>query len=563
MSNQNACTPRRAIPSIPFRVLDAPLLRDDYYCSTLAYSNVAGVMAVGLGAHVYLWSEAADVQHSPLPPAQLSTYVTSLSFSSYQGRRSILAIGRHGGQIALWSTFDSKIRFETTLPNAISCVAFRDNTTLRHSEGFQGQLVDTEDLVVGDEAGTIRYYSVEWPNRKTWKASGWKGSMTLLAKISAHTQQICGMAWSPDGRYLATGGNDNACLLFDVAEILKANTDRIRGSITKPTSSSVAVRNASSAGPLRSNSYPSWPLERRQGREDGSIPASDKSLRRSLSTNSSSPAKLVRSGLPKSKRIRARRIPPGCEKHNLHHAAAVKALAFAPWQPSLLATGGGSNDRCIRFYHAPSGSCLATIRVSAQVTSLIWSKTRREIAATFGYAQPSHPFRIAVFAWPSCQQVVAIPWGSGSEAEDGDIGRALWAISYPGAPNGKPHDSGDGDIAQRTSSTVPSVSSNTASRRASATPATHSVPGARSRPEPRTPPNPRRRSSYKEGERWWPRTAEEGCIVVACSNECVKFHEVWSGEPKTVVAATRGILGSSDILETLEGIEKEGNEIIR
>src|SRR4030095_10060942 len=116
--------------------------------------------------------------------------------------------------------------------------------------------------------------------------------------------------------------------------------------------------------------------------------------------------------------------------------AAVKALAFAPWQPSLLATGGGSNDRCIHFYHAPSGGHLATINVHAQVTSLIWRKTRREIASTCVYAQPEHPFRIAVFAWPSCQQVVAIPWGSSSERGGysavpdrvGDACRALWAI---------------------------------------------------------------------------------------------------------------------------------------
>ncbi|KAG7110354.1 hypothetical protein HYQ45_017601 [Verticillium longisporum] len=35
----------RRLPSAPFRVLDAPDLRDDYYCSTLAYSGTWNVLA--------------------------------------------------------------------------------------------------------------------------------------------------------------------------------------------------------------------------------------------------------------------------------------------------------------------------------------------------------------------------------------------------------------------------------------------------------------------------------------------------------------------------------------
>lgn len=54
-----------------------------------------------------------------------------------------------------------------------------------------------------------------------------------------------------------------------------------------------------------------------------------------------------------------------------YHAAAVKAIAFAPWQPTLVATSGGSNDRQIHFYHTTSGSALAVINVFAQVTSLV------------------------------------------------------------------------------------------------------------------------------------------------------------------------------------------------
>ena len=49
--------PRRAVPATPFRVLDAPQLRDDFYCSVLAFTPTSRTLAVGLNNKVYLWSE--------------------------------------------------------------------------------------------------------------------------------------------------------------------------------------------------------------------------------------------------------------------------------------------------------------------------------------------------------------------------------------------------------------------------------------------------------------------------------------------------------------------------
>lgn len=55
-------TRQRPLPKAPFRVLDAPSLRDDYYCSVLAYSATAQTLAVGLGNVLYTWSEDLDVR---------------------------------------------------------------------------------------------------------------------------------------------------------------------------------------------------------------------------------------------------------------------------------------------------------------------------------------------------------------------------------------------------------------------------------------------------------------------------------------------------------------------
>ena len=418
----------------------------------LAYSYTTHSLAVGLNDKVFIWSEMNGVQ--PLTPMWANMpYLTSLSFSSAQGGHSILAIGRADGQIALWSLFDDEPRFEAQQPSAIACLSWKPRVTSRASERrtITPYPVLTEELLVGDEAGNIYYYSIEWSDVHDRAKTSWHGAMSLLARISVHTQQICGLAWSMDGEYFATGGNDNACCLFEVSDILgRSGVDRSRN----PDDEEDVVG------------------------EDG-----------------------VRRRRIVPGRGRTRAIEAGREKYRWTHGAAVKAIAFCPWQKSLIASGGGSNDRCIHFYHTTSGACLATINVAAQVTSLLWSTTRREIAATFGYAQPDHPYRIAVFSWPECRQIVAIPWL-------GEM-RALYAIAYPGGPN--------------QSST---------------------------------------KTSRGEGGTWTSRTNEEGCIVVAGSDESVKFHEVWS-ETRKGVGGGKGLLGGSDILEGLEGIETDGDETIR
>ncbi|KAI8625103.1 WD40 repeat-like protein [Xylariaceae sp. FL1651] len=436
----------RILPNAPFKVLDAPGLRDDFYCSVMAYSRSCNTLAVGLGNLLYGWSEATGVTLLNAGSKD-GSWLTSVAFSSERGAKSILAFGRSNGSLSLMSLFDSLLpRFEAQQPAPVACLSWRPTVTTRASLNIHnpGVRVDTEDL--------IEVARENWP-----------GSMTLLVRIKVHSQQICGLAWSPTGTHFATGGNDNLCCLFQVNKVLEAGNDKMATNI--PGSSAAA-------GPSQSISLCS----------SGPSSGADSPCAGEEQYSPSIPQTLVRY------------LPAGSEKHRWRHAAAVKAIAFCPWREGLIATGGGSNDKCIHFYHATSGAALATISVAAQVTSLIWSKTRREIAATFGYAQPDHPYRIAVFSWPGCRQVAAIPW----EGEH----RALYAIAYPGGPS----------------------------------------------------------DTYRTKERLKSRTAEEGCIVVASSDESVKFHEVWLAGRKATTLGS-GVLAGSDILEMEEGIDKEGDVI--
>jgi hypothetical protein len=50
------------------------------------------------------------------------------------------------------------------------------------------------DLLVGDDLGDVYYYSIEWPDPALRRVGpNWTRTVTVLAKISAHSEQICGL----------------------------------------------------------------------------------------------------------------------------------------------------------------------------------------------------------------------------------------------------------------------------------------------------------------------------------------------------------------------------------
>lgn len=117
------------------RVLDAPNLRDDFYCSILAYSTTCRTLVVGLGNLLYSWSERSGVKllNSGLRD---ESHLTSVAFSSTEGEKAILAYGRSNRTLALISMHDCHFeseehqrdrdftpRFEVTLQNPVACLS--------------------------------------------------------------------------------------------------------------------------------------------------------------------------------------------------------------------------------------------------------------------------------------------------------------------------------------------------------------------------------------------------------------------------------------------------------
>ncbi|KAH0498681.1 hypothetical protein TgHK011_005921 [Trichoderma gracile] len=179
--------PRRSLPTAPFRVLDAPDLRDDFYCSVLAYSPSCQKLAVGLGNVLYIWSKGSG-------PRAMHGSAASHDVQTEPWCSSLLMTPFH---------------------------AFRNPFN-------PGIAVQTEDLIIGDDTGVVYYYAVEWPMGWEVTRDTWPGTIYLIAKISLHTQQICGLSWSPNGKLFATGGNDNMCCLFDADSVLAEKQESVQ-----------------------------------------------------------------------------------------------------------------------------------------------------------------------------------------------------------------------------------------------------------------------------------------------------------------------------------------------
>ena len=83
------------------------------------------------------------------------------------------------------------------------------------------------------------------------------------------------------------------------------------------------------------------------------------------------------------------------------HQAAVKALAWCPWERNLLATGGGTADRTIKFWNASNGALLNSKDTGSQVCSLLWSPNEKELLSSHGYSQNE----LCLWNYPSMTKV--------------------------------------------------------------------------------------------------------------------------------------------------------------
>jgi len=89
---------------MPFKVLDAPALKDDYYLNLLDWSS-KNILAVGLAHHIYLWSGNTG-KVVKLNDLGSRNSVTSLGWAK---SGNFIAIGTQRGNVEIWDVNKCKL----------------------------------------------------------------------------------------------------------------------------------------------------------------------------------------------------------------------------------------------------------------------------------------------------------------------------------------------------------------------------------------------------------------------------------------------------------------------
>jgi cell division cycle protein 20 (cofactor of APC complex) len=190
-----------------------------------------------------------------------------------------LAVGTAGSATQLWdATALKQVRSMNGHSDRVSSLAWNQHL-----------------LSSGSKDSTIVHHDVRVQNHH-------------VATLKGHTQEVCGLKWSPEGHQLASGGNDNLLCIWDAA----------------------------ASGSRSASALPS---------------------------------------------VQAPKFKMG------EHSAAVKALAWSPHERNLVASGGGTADRCIKFTNTMTGSVLNSIDTGSQVCSLLWNPHEKEILSSHGFSK--------------------------------------------------------------------------------------------------------------------------------------------------------------------------------
>lgn len=317
MANLNAAPQqsKRKIARVPFKVLDAPALQDDFYLNLVDWSAL-NVLAVGLGSCVYLWS-ACTSKVTKLCDLGADDCVTSVAWTQ---RGTHLAVGTNTGEVEIWDA--GKCRKVRTMQGHSARIGTLSWNAHTLASGSRDRLIFLRDVRAKD---------------------------AMISQLAGHKQEVCGLRWSFDETQLASGGNDNKLFIW--------------------------------------TAHSTTPVSRFS-----------------------------------------------------EHTAAVKAIAWSPHQHGLLASGGGTADRKIRFWNTATASPLSCVDTGSQVCNLLWSRNVNELVSTHGYSLN----QIIVWRYPHMAKLATL------------TGHTFRVLYLAMSPDGQTIVTGAGDETLRFWNTFPS-----------------------------------------------------------------------------------------------------------
>lgn len=229
----------------------------------------------------------------------------------------------------------------------------------------------TQLVTLPDESDYVS--SLQWNKKDNTIALGTFNNVvqiwdtTTLAKtheLSGHSSRISSLSWSSH-HTLSSGGRDSKILNYDIRQARNAVTHTYLGHAQEICGLAWSEDGTTLASGGNENLLCIW---------DASMSGGNRS---SMSSTYEPRLKLTQ------------------------HQAAVKALAWCPWQRNTLASGGGTADRTIRIWNTISGTNTKSVDTNSQVCALQWNEPNKELVSSHGFSDN----QLILWNYPNMQKL--------------------------------------------------------------------------------------------------------------------------------------------------------------
>ena len=274
INNNSEYKNQRKINQKPYKELLTSNLIDDFYLNLLDWSSKDQI-AVGCTTNVVLWNN-----NKTQSEILLNYPCGNLEESENFVEKYVSSL--------IWSNEGDKL----AVGHSLGCVEIYDVNKKKMISNYGGH---TGRVGVVSWNGNIISSGSKDCNIITRDIRCKNNNENIIVRYLGHSQEVCGLKWSFDGSKLASGGNDNNLMIWNLHS-------------TKP-----------------------------------------------IMCNNS-------------------------------HLAAVKAIAWSPHHHNILASGGGTADRTIRFWNTSTFENILKYDTGSQVCNLVFSKTSNELISTHGFS---------------------------------------------------------------------------------------------------------------------------------------------------------------------------------
>ena len=174
----------RKIKDTPYKILDAPSLQDDFYYDLVDWS-AQNFITIGLVNHVYTLN---------------ATTSKSFKLTSYYGDNLISAVkSNESGSLMAVATTQGKL----------DIFDFEKYTNIRSIAGHTSRIgaIAWKDNIIASGSRDCQIMISDIRSRKQFER-----------KLDGHKQEICGLTFNSFDWNLASGGNDDKVLVWDLAK---------------------------------------------------------------------------------------------------------------------------------------------------------------------------------------------------------------------------------------------------------------------------------------------------------------------------------------------------------